>query len=94
MSDPFGEAAAPWWRRLWRRERADGAPKRYAVPAGAAGPIAALLVSSHGMDVTSRVAFWCAVSITPPALVEFSWRQRRRRADEELLIFPEDQVPD
>ena len=67
MPDPFGEAPEPLWRRL---TRASTAPKRYAVPAGAIGPLIALGVSPHGMDLPAKLAVSCALFLGPSALVE------------------------
>jgi hypothetical protein len=92
MSDPFGETQEPWWRRIWRSDRADRAPKRYAVPAGAVGPIVALTTSTHGMDVVTKIVVGFALFVALPALVEIWWKQRRRREDERLLIVPGESV--
>lgn len=92
MSDPFGERRTPWWRRIWRRGRPGSAPKQYTVPAGIVGPIAALLLPAvNGMDHTTKVVLGLALLALPPALVEIWWKQRQRRAVEQLLVFPEDQ---
>ena len=91
MSDPFAERPIPWWRRIWRREGADSVPKRYAVPAGSVGPIVALTTNTHGMDIVTKVVLGFALFMALPALVEIWWKQRRRRADERLLVFPDEQ---
>jgi len=41
------------------------------------------------MDLSTKVAVGCAVFLAPLALVEIWWKQRRRRANEQLLVFPE-----
>jgi hypothetical protein len=93
MPDPFAEPSTPWWRRMWRRARTDGAPKRYAAPAGAIGPIVALMGgSAHGLDLAHRIVFAIALFGVPPALVEIWWKQHRRRDDERLLVLPEEQA--
>ncbi len=90
MSDPFAERPTPWWRRIWRRDGTESAPKRYAVPAGAVGPTVALMTSTHGMDRVTKVVLGMVAFVAPPALVEIWWKQRRRRADERLLVFPDE----
>jgi len=76
---------------MWRA-RTDGAPKRYAAPAGAIGPIVALMGSTHGDDFSHKIVFFFALFVVPPALVEVWWKQRRRREDERVLVFPDDQI--
>ena len=90
MTDPFAESPTPWWRRMWRA-RTDGAPKRYAAPAGAIGPITALTGSTHGYDLSHKIAFFFALFVVPPALVEAWWKRHRRREDERVLVFSEEQ---
>jgi hypothetical protein len=91
MSDPFGEQPTPWWQRIWRRDGRESAPRRYAGPAGAVGPLAGwLLTDTHGMDPPSKVAFLLALFVAPPALVEMWWRRRRSRADAQLQLLPAD----
>src|SRR5271166_4882474 len=88
MPDPFGETQTPWWRRIWRRDRPDGAPKRYLIPATTIGGIAGLsLPAMHG-HVTRAVIF-ALVTALPPSLVDMWWRQRRRRVAEQTLVLPE-----
>jgi hypothetical protein len=89
MSDPFGETQDPWWRRIWLRDGADSVPKRYAVPAGLVGPIAALTISTHGMDVVTKIVVGFVLFVGLPALVEIWWKQRRRREDERLSFLPD-----
>jgi hypothetical protein len=84
MSDPFGETQEPWWRRIWRRDGADRAPRRYAVPAGLVGPMVALTTSTHGMGVVTKIVVGFVLFVALPALVEIWWKQRRRRAEERL----------
>jgi hypothetical protein len=84
MPDPFGETQTPWWRRIWRRDRGNSAPRRYAVPAGLVGPIVALTTNTHGMDIVTKIVLGFALFVALPALVEIWWKQRRRRADEQL----------
>jgi hypothetical protein len=43
------------------------------------------------MDHTTKVVLGLALLALPPALVEIWWKQRQRRAVEQLLVFPEDQ---
>ncbi len=87
IQDPFGETRSPWWRRVWRRERAESPPRRYLVPATMLGGIAGLsLPSVHGY-IEGAVIFGL-VTMLPPALVGMWWKQRRRRASEELLVLP------
>jgi hypothetical protein len=94
MPNPFGETPAPWWRRIWRGERPESAPKRYTVPAGAVGPLAALLLPNwHTTDEATKavlVGVLLALFLGPPALVETWWRARRRRASERLTLSTED----
>jgi hypothetical protein len=90
MSDPFAESSMPWWRRMWRRARTNSAPKRYAGPAGAIGPIVALGVSTHGMDLAHEIVFVFALFVIPPALVEIWWKQRTRRESERLFVLPDE----
>jgi hypothetical protein len=92
MTDPFAESSTPWWRRMWRRARTDSAPKRYAAPAGAIGPIVALMSSTHGYDLSHKIVFFFALFVVPPTLVEAWWKQHRRREDERVLVFPEEQA--
>jgi hypothetical protein len=87
MPDPFGQAPEPLWRRLTRESRA---PKRYTVPAGAIGPLIALGVSPHGMDLPAKLAVGGVLLLGPPALVEFWWKQRCRREGEQRLVRPAD----
>ena len=75
---------------MWRA-RTDGAPKRYAAPAGAIGPIVALMASTHDVDLARKLVFGFVLFVVPPALVEIWWKQRHRRADERLLVFPDEQ---
>jgi len=89
MPDPFGEAPEPLWRRL---TRASTAPKRYAVPAGAIGPLVALGLSSRGMDASVTLVVIAALFIAPPTLVELGWKQRCRREGERLLISQSDRT--
>jgi hypothetical protein len=91
MTNPFAESTTPWWRRMWRA-RTDGAPKRYTVPAGAIGPVAGLMDSAHGHDLSHNVVFFLALFVIPPALVETWWKQRRRREGERVLVFPHEQA--
>jgi hypothetical protein len=89
LPDPFGESPTPWWRRVWRRDRAGQAPKLYTVPAGAVGPIAGLLLSGwHGIDHTARFVVVGVLLVVPPLPVEMWWKRRRRRTEEQLLVFP------
>jgi len=92
MEDPFGRPPTPWWRHLWRRlrggGRAESAPARYLIPATTAGGLAGLsLPSAHGH--IDRIVVFGLVAALPPALVDMWWKQRRRRASERLLVFPE-----
>jgi hypothetical protein len=91
MPDPFGEERERSWRRIWRGDRSRGAPKRYARPAAAIGPLAAFLLPfPHGMDLSTKIAIAGAVFLGPPALVEIWWKRRSRRADERLAVLPQD----
>jgi hypothetical protein len=76
---------------MWRA-RSDGAPKRYAAPAGAIGPLVALMGGAHGYDLPHKLVFFFVLFVVPPALVEIWWKQRRRRVDERLLVFPDEQL--
>jgi hypothetical protein len=89
MSDPFAERPRPWWRRIWRRDGADGVPRRYAVPASAVGPIVALTTNTHGMNIVTKLVLGFALFVALPALVEIWWKQRRRRDGERLLVLPD-----
>jgi hypothetical protein len=89
MPNPFAQAPEPLWRRLTRRS-ASSVPKRYMVPAGAIGPLIALGVSPHGMDLAAKLAVGSVLFLGPPTLVELWWRQRCRREGERLLIRPSD----
>jgi hypothetical protein len=85
MSDPFGDTPTPWWRRIWRRDRPASAPKRYTVPAGAVGPLAALLLPDwYGIDHPTKLILGCALFFGPPGLVEIWWKRRQRRTAEQL----------
>jgi hypothetical protein len=44
------------------------------------------------MDLSTKVVLWLSLFAAPPALVEIWWKQRRRRADEQVLVFPEDRA--
>jgi hypothetical protein len=91
MSDPFAERQTPWWQRIWRRDQRDRVPKRYAVPASSVGPIVALTINTHGMDIVTKIVLGFALFMALPALVEIWWKQRHRRVDERLLVFPDEQ---
>jgi len=88
MPDPFGAPQAPWWRRLWRRERAESAPRRYLVPATILGGIAGLALPPMHGRIEGDVLLGL-VTLLPPVLVNMWWKQRRRQASEQLLVFPE-----
>jgi hypothetical protein len=84
--DPFGEKPAPWWERMWRRGRSKGAPKGYAMVAGAVGLFAGFLLSGlHGIDHSTRTLLVPIMTGLPPALLEIWWKQRARRRAEQLL---------
>jgi hypothetical protein len=86
---PFGEKPAPWWRSLLRFGGKGRAPKRYAGTAGALGPIAGLaLQSGDGLNRPERLAIFAVLTFVPPMLVEYWWRGRERRQEEELLTIP------
>lgn len=91
MTDPFAESSTPWWRGMWHA-RTEGAPKLYTAPAGAIGPIVALMSSTHGYDLSHKIVFFLALFVVPPALVEAWWKRRRRREDERVLVWPEEQA--
>jgi hypothetical protein len=56
------------------------------------GPIAALMDSAHGNDLSHKIVFIFALFVIPPALVEAWWKQRCRREDERVLIIHDDQA--
>jgi hypothetical protein len=88
--DPFGEKPAPWWQRMWRRDRSKGAPKRYAVAAGVLGAFTGLIVTGiHGVDHVTKGALVAFVTALPSALLETWWKRQSRRRAERLLIVPE-----
>jgi hypothetical protein len=88
-SDPFGETQAPWWRSLLR-SRKGGAPKRYAVPAGALGSFSGLVLQSgDGLDKPTRFAIFAVLTVVPPFLVERWWKGRERLQEERLLMLPD-----
>lgn len=85
VSDPFGERPVVWWRRLLK-SKTGRAPKRYAVVAGAFGPISGLVLhKGDGLDGATRAAIFVALSLIPPFIVERWWRARERRQEEQLL---------
>ena len=91
--DPFGEIGEPWWRRIWR-VNPSAAPRRYMGPAGFIGGFSALMLPTHGIDHTTRKVLGLALLLGPPTLVEMWWKLRRRRAEEQLLVFPGERAPD
>jgi hypothetical protein len=85
-ANPFGEKPVPWWRSL--RSGKGGAPKRYAVPAGALGSLSGLVLQSgDGLDKPMRLAIFAALTLIPPFLVERWWKGRERRQEEQLLVL-------
>jgi hypothetical protein len=93
MSDPFGEPPPPWWRGMWGGEGSGRAPKRYTVLAGALGPIGGFMLPKlHLVDHTTRGMLGLTLLAVPPALVETWWKRRQRRADEQLLVLPNERA--
>lgn len=87
--DPFGEKPVPWWRALLRPAKKGHAPKRYASAAGALGPLSGLVLQSgDGLDKPTRMAIFAGLTVIPPLLVEYWWRARARREEEQLLTIP------
>ena len=55
------------------------------------GPLAGfLLTGSHFIDLPAKIVLGFALFVAPPALVEMWWRQRWRRAGEQVLVLPVD----
>ena len=78
----------PWWRSLPRSGKKGRAPKRYAGAAGALGPLSGLAFQSgDGLDKPRRVAIVAGLTFIPPLVVEYWWRGRERREEEQLLAI-------
>ena len=92
VSDPFGENPVPWWRGVVRRDRRESAPKGYSLVLGIVGSLAAGLARWHGMDLIESIVLLGPIAVGPAALFEYLWRQRRRRGEEQLLVFPAGQT--
>jgi hypothetical protein len=88
VSDPFGEKRMPWWRSLLQSGRKGRAPKRYAGAAGTIGPLSGLVLQGgDGLDEPTRLAIIVGLTVIPPLLVEYWWRGRELREEEQLLAI-------
>jgi len=75
---------------MWRGDRSDKAPRSYGIAAGFVGSILGfVLAGSLGADHATKSLVVALVAAGPQLFVEMLWKRRRRRGEEQLLVFPQ-----